>query len=49
LIEVDDLEKSKRIFVDVDAAELFNLFGCVSNKPQEFSAEVGTNLGGIVI
>ena len=44
---VNDLEESKRIFVDVDAAELSNLIGCVSNKTQEVSAEVGMNLGGI--
>ncbi len=44
---VDDLEESKRIFVDVDAAELANLIGCISNKTQEVSAEVGMNLGGI--
>ncbi len=31
----------------MDAAELSNLIGCVSNKPQEVSAEVGMNLGGI--
>jgi hypothetical protein len=39
---VDDLEESKRIFVDVDAAELSN-----PNKIQEVSAEVGMNLGGV--
>jgi hypothetical protein len=44
---VDDLKESKGVFVDVDAAELSNLIGCVSNKPQEVSAEVGMNLGGI--
>jgi hypothetical protein len=44
---VDDLEESKRIFVDVDTAELSNLIGCVSKKTQEVSAEVGMNLGGI--
>jgi hypothetical protein len=33
--------------VDVGAAELSNLIGCISNKPQEVSAEVGMNLGGI--
>jgi hypothetical protein len=44
---VNDLKESKRIFVDVDAAELSNPIGCVSNKPQEVSAEVGMNLGGI--
>jgi hypothetical protein len=41
------LEESKRIFVDVDAAELSNLIGCVSYKTQEVSAEVGMNLGGV--
>jgi hypothetical protein len=45
--EVDDLELSKRILVDVDTAELSNLIGCVFNKTQEVSAEVGMNLGGI--
>ncbi len=44
---VNDLEESKRIFMDVDAAELFNLIGCVSNKTQEVSTEVGMNLGGV--
>ncbi len=44
---VDDLEESKRIFVDVDAAELSNPIGYISNKPQEVSSEVGINLGGI--
>jgi hypothetical protein len=33
--------------VDVDAAELSSLIGCVSNKTQEVSAEVGMNLGGV--
>ncbi len=33
--------------MDVDAAELSNPIGCVFNKPQEVSAEVGMNLGGI--
>ncbi len=41
------MEESKRIFVDVDATELSNLIGCISNKTQEVSAEVGMNLGGI--
>jgi hypothetical protein len=44
---VDNLEESKRIFVDVDAAELSNLIGCVSNKTQKVSAEVDMNLRGI--
>ncbi len=33
--------------MDVDAAELSNLIGRVSNKPQEVSTEVGMNFGGI--
>ncbi len=33
--------------MDVDAAELSNLIGCISNKTQEVSAEVGMNLGSI--
>ncbi len=33
--------------MDLDAAELSNLIGCISNKTQEVSAEVGMNLGGI--
>ncbi len=33
--------------MDVDAAELSNLIGCISNKTEEVSAEVGMNLGGI--
>ncbi len=33
--------------MDVDAAELSNLIGCISNKTKEVSAQVGTNLGGI--
>jgi hypothetical protein len=44
---VDDLEESKRIFVDVNTAEFSNLIGCISNKTKEVSAEVGMNLGGI--
>jgi hypothetical protein len=43
----DNLEESKRIFVDVDAAGLSNLIGCVSNKPQEVFVEVCMNWGGI--
>ncbi len=29
-------KKSKRIFVDVDTAELSNLIGCISDKTQKF-------------
>ncbi len=42
---VDDQEESKGIFVDVDAVELSNLIGCVSNKTQEVSTEISMNLG----
>ncbi len=44
---VDYLEESKRIFVDVDTAELSNLIGRVSIKTEEVSTEVGMILGGI--
>jgi hypothetical protein len=44
---VNDLEESKRIFVDVDAVELSNLIGCISDKTQKVSAEVSMNLGSI--
>jgi hypothetical protein len=39
--------KNPFLIVDVDAAELSNCIGCVSNKTQGVSAEVGMNLGGI--
>ncbi len=40
-------KESKRIFVDMDAAELSNPIGCVSNTPHDISAEVDMNLGGM--
>jgi hypothetical protein len=33
----------------VDAAELSNLIGCISNKTQEVSVEVSMNLGGVYV
>ncbi len=48
-IGIDDLEESKSIFVDVDAAEFTNFVGCVSNKANEVTAEVCMYLRGIDI
>ncbi len=39
-VGIDDLEESKSIFVDVDAAEFTDFVGCVSNKANEVTAEV---------
>jgi hypothetical protein len=53
LLHVDvgfnDLEESKSIFVDVDAAELSNYIGCVSNKADEVTTEVCMNLRSVDI
>jgi hypothetical protein len=46
-VGIDDLEESKGIFVDVEAAELSNFIGCISNKADEVTTEVGMNLGSI--
>jgi hypothetical protein len=46
-IGIDVLEESKSIFVDVDAAELSNFIGCVSNKANEVTAEVCMNLKSV--
>jgi hypothetical protein len=43
-VGIDDLEESKSILVDVDAAEFSNFIGCVSNKANEITAEVCMNL-----
>ncbi len=43
-IGVDDLEESKSVLVDVDAADFSNFIGCVSNKANEVAAEVCMNL-----
>ncbi len=46
-IEINDLEESKSILVDVDAAEFSNFVGCVSNKANEVAAEVCMYLRGV--
>jgi hypothetical protein len=46
-VGIDDLEESKNVLVDVDAAELSNFVGCVSNKANEVAAEVSMNLRSI--
>ncbi len=48
-IGINDLEESKSVFVDVDAAEFSNFVGCVSNKANEVTAEVCMNLRSIDI
>ncbi len=46
-IGIDDLEESKSILVDVDAAEFSDFVGCISNKANEVAAEVSMNLRGV--
>jgi hypothetical protein len=46
-VGVDDLEESKGILVDVDAAELSNFVGSISNETDEVAAEVSANLRSI--
>jgi hypothetical protein len=46
-IAINDLEESKSILVDVDAAEFSNFIGCVSNKANEVTAKVCMNLRGL--
>jgi hypothetical protein len=46
-VGIDDLEESKSILVDVDAAEFSNFVGCVSNKANEVAAEFSMNLRGV--
>ncbi len=46
-VEIDDLEESKSILVDVDAAEFSDFVGCVSNKANKVAAEVSMNLRGV--
>ncbi len=48
-VGIDDLEESKSIFVDVDAAEFTNFVGCVSNEANEITAEVCMYLRGVDI
>ncbi len=46
-VGINDLEDSKSILVDVDAAEFSDFVGCVSNKANEVAAEVSMNLRGV--
>ncbi len=46
-IGIDDLEESKSILVDVDAAEFSDFVGCVSNKANEVAAEVSMNMRSV--
>ena len=46
-IGIDDLEESKSILVDVDAAEFSNFVGCISNKANEVATEVSMNLRSV--
>ena len=46
-IGINDLEESKSIFVDVDAAELSSFIGCISNEADEVTAEVCMNLRSV--
>ncbi len=48
-VGIDDLEESKSIFVDVDAAEFSDFVGCVSNEANEVTAEVCMYLRGLDI
>ncbi len=46
-IGVDDLEESKGILVDVDAAELSDFVGSISDETDEVAAEISVNLRSI--
>jgi hypothetical protein len=46
-VGVDDLEESKGILVDVDAAELSDFVGSISDETDEVAAEVSVNLRSI--
>jgi hypothetical protein len=48
-VGVDDLEESKSVLVDVDAAEFSNFSGCVSNEANDVAAEVCMNLRSVDI
>jgi hypothetical protein len=37
-VVINDLEESKSILVDVDAAEFSNFIGCVSNKANKVNS-----------
>ncbi len=46
-IVINDLEESKSILVDMDAAELSNFIGCISNEANKVTTEVCMNLRSI--
>ncbi len=46
-VGIDDLEESKSVLVDVDAAEFSDFVGCISIKVNEVAAEVSMNLRSI--
>jgi hypothetical protein len=46
-VVINDLEESKSILVDVDAAEFSNFIGCISNKAIEVTAKVCMNLRSV--
>jgi hypothetical protein len=46
-VGIDDLEESRSILVDVDAAEFSDFVGCISNKANEVAAEVSMNLRSV--
>jgi hypothetical protein len=46
-VGIDDLEESKGILVDVDAAELSDFVGCISDETDEVAAEVSVNLRSV--
>ncbi len=46
-VVINDLEESKSILVDVDAAEFSDFIGCVSNEANEVTAKVCMNLRSV--
>ncbi len=46
-VVINDLEESKSIRVEVDAAELFDFIGCISNKADDVTTEVCMNLRSV--
>ncbi len=46
-VVINDLEESKSILVDMDAAEFSNFIGCISNKANKVTAKVCMNLRSI--
>ncbi len=46
-VVINDLEESKSILLDVDAAVFSNFIGCVSNKANEVTAKVCMNMRSV--